>query len=105
MRVSEIKKERTKDMRFFDRTEEIRSLREIRGMSKDNSQFTVVTGRRRIGKTSLVWKAYEDEPILYFFVARKAEGDLCEDYRFEMPSLTEACQWMICKHFPENAVF
>ena len=71
-------------MRFFDRTEEIASLREIRGMSKDNAQFTVVTGRRRIGKTSLVWKAYEDEPILYFFVARKAEGDLCEDYRFEI---------------------
>ena len=71
-------------MRFFDRTEEITSLREIRGMSKDNAQFTVVTGRRRIGKTSLVWKAYEDEPILYFFVARKAEGDLCEDYRFEI---------------------
>ena len=44
----------------------------------------MVTGRRRIGKTSLVWKAYEDEPILYFFVARKAEGDLCEDYRLEI---------------------
>ena len=39
---------------------------------------------RSIGKTSLVWKAYEDEPILYFFVARKAEGDLCEDYRLEI---------------------
>ena len=73
-------------MRFFDRTEEIASLREIRRMSKDNAQFTVVTGRRRIGKTSLVWKAYEDEPILYFFVARKAEGDLCEDYRLEIES-------------------
>ena len=62
-------------MRFFDRTEEIASLREIRRMSKDNAQFTVVTGRRRIGKTYLVWKAYEDEPILYFFVARTAEGE------------------------------
>ena len=71
-------------MRFFDRTKEIASLREIRRMSKDNAKFTVVTGRRRIGKTSLVWKAYEDEPILYFFVARKAEGDLCEDYRLEI---------------------
>ena len=71
-------------MRFFDRTEEITSLHEIRRMSKDNAQFTVITGRRRIGKTSLVWKAYEDEPILYFFVARKAEGDLCEDYRIEI---------------------
>ena len=71
-------------MRFFDRTEEIASLREIRGMAKDNAQFTVVTGRRRIGKTALVWQAYEDEPFLYFFVARKAEGDLCEDYQLEI---------------------
>jgi hypothetical protein len=71
-------------MRFFDRTEEIASLRKIREMSQDHAQFTVVTGRRRIGKTTLVWKAYEDEPILYFFVARKAEGDLCEDYRHEI---------------------
>ena len=71
-------------MRFFDRTAEIASLREIREMAKDNAQFTVVTGRRRIGKTSLVWKAYEDEPFLYFFVTRKAEGDLCEDYRLEI---------------------
>ena len=46
-------------MRFFDRTEEIASLRKIREMAQDNAQFTVVTGRRRIGKTSLVWKAYE----------------------------------------------
>ena len=67
-------------MRFFDRTEEIASLKEILGLSKSNAQFTVVTGRRRIGKTSLVWKAYEKEPILYFFVARKAESDLCMDY-------------------------
>jgi len=71
-------------MRFFDRAEEIASLREIRSMAKENAQFTVVTGRRRIGKTALVWKAYEDEPLLYFFVARKAEGELCEDYRLEI---------------------
>ena len=71
-------------MRFFDRTEEIASLREIRETAKNNAQFTVVTGRRRIGKTSLVWKAYEDEPILYFFVARKVEGELCESYLSEI---------------------
>lgn len=71
-------------MRFFDRTEEIASLREIRERSKRNAQFTVVTGRRRVGKTSLIWKAFNDEPILYFFVARKAESDLCEDYCHEI---------------------
>lgn len=71
-------------MKFFDRSEEIASLHEIREIAKNNAQFTVVTGRRRIGKTSLVWKAYEDESILYFFVARKAESDLCEDYQLEI---------------------
>ena len=67
-------------MRFFDRKDEVATLKEILELSKSNAQFTVVTGRRRIGKTSLVWKAYESEPILYFFVARKAESDLCMDY-------------------------
>ena len=73
-------------MRFYDREKEIASLREIRERTKDSAQFTVVTGRRRIGKTSLVWKAYEDEPALYFFVARKAEQELCEDFKAEMES-------------------
>ena len=81
MRVSEVE---LKCMRFFDRTEEIASLKEILELSKSNAQFTVVTGRRRIGKTSLVWKAYENEPILYFFVARKVENDLCADYLQEI---------------------
>ena len=73
-------------MRFYDREKEIASLREIRERTTDSAQFTVVTGRRRIGKTSLVWKAYEDEPALYFFVARKAEQELCEDFKAEMES-------------------
>ena len=73
-------------MRFFDRTEEIASLREVLELSKSIAQFTVVTGRRRIGKTHLIWKAYEQEPILYFFVARKAESELCTEYLQEIES-------------------
>lgn len=71
-------------MRFFDRKKEISSLREISDLSQNSAQFTVLTGRRRIGKTSLVWKAFEDQTFLYFFVARKAESELCEDYRTEI---------------------
>lgn len=71
-------------MKFYNRTEVIASLREVREAAKSNAQFTVVTGRRRIGKTSLIWKAYEDEPALYFFVARKSEGELCEEYCSEI---------------------
>lgn len=71
-------------MKFFDRKEEIATLRKIREKAERNAQFTVLTGRRRIGKTSLVLKAYEDQPILYFFVGRKAESLLCEEFRTEI---------------------
>ncbi|MCD7798916.1 MAG: ATP-binding protein [Akkermansiaceae bacterium] len=70
-------------MKFFDRKEEIASLRKIRDNAEKNARFTVLTGRRRIGKTSLVLKAYEDRPILYFFVGRKAESLLCDEFRHE----------------------
>lgn len=71
-------------MKFYDRTEEIATLRRIRKNSAEAAQFTVITGRRRIGKTSLVLKAYEDAPVLYFFVSRKAENLLCEEFRHEV---------------------
>ncbi len=88
-------------MKFFDRTEEIASLHEILELSRNNAQFTVVTGRRRIGKTHLVWKAYENEPILYFFVARKAESDLCADYLREIESKLEIPTMGKVERFPE----
>lgn len=71
-------------MRFFDREKEIRLLKDIETTSHINAQFTVLTGRRRIGKTSLVLKAYEDMNILYFFVSRKAERDLCQGFSVEL---------------------
>ena len=88
-------------MRFFDRKEEIASLNEILELSRSNAQFTVVTGRRRIGKTSLVWKAYENEPILYFFVARKAESDLCADYIHEIENKLGIPTMGRVERFPE----
>ena len=73
-------------MRFFNREYEIQKLREIRDVSQRAAQFTVLTGRRRIGKTSLVMKAYEDETILYFFVTRSTESVLCEEFVEELTS-------------------
>ena len=66
------------DMRFFDRETEFEKLREIEDLSHEIAQFTIITGRRRIGKTEMVKKFYENKTMLYFFVARKAEADLCE---------------------------
>ena len=66
------------DMRFFDRETEFEKLREIEDLSHEIAQFTIITGRRRIGKTEMIKKFYENKTMLYFFVARKAEADLCE---------------------------
>ena len=71
-------------MRFYDREQEIAFLRETRETAKKAARFIVVTGRRRIGKTTLVREAYKDKPFVYFFVARKAESELCEAYLEEL---------------------
>ena len=72
-------------MKFFGRQNEIKELQEIRNLSLQTARFTIVTGRRRSGKTSLLIKAYEDvQDMLYFFVARKSEAELCKDFIEEM---------------------
>ena len=68
-------------MKFFDRQSEITELRRIRELSHENSRFTVVTGRRRVGQTELLREALSDQPFIYFYVSRKALPDLCEDFR------------------------
>lgn len=42
--------------------------------------MTVVAGRRRISKTQLLLKATEGQHTLYFFVARKAESFMSQDF-------------------------
>ncbi len=71
-------------MKFYDREEEIGELRAIRERSREVAQWTVVTGRRRVGKTALVQEALGDEPYVYFYVARRAEADLCETFAAEV---------------------
>ena len=71
-------------MKFVDRTRETASLQKIQKQSLEHAQFTVLTGRRRIGKTSLVFHAYKDMPFLYFFVSKKSESELCSAYQQEL---------------------
>ena len=57
-------------------------------LSLKAAQFTVLTGRRRIGKTSLVLNAFSDASLLYFFVARKAESELCQGYARQLGQMS-----------------
>ncbi len=49
-------------MKFYNRTKEIEELRRIQGRAfESRSRMTVITGHRRIGKTSLALRATEGE--------------------------------------------
>lgn len=67
-------------MKFYNREKELSLLQKIEERSNQTAQMTFVVGRRRIGKTSLLIKANENKPMLYFFVAKKNEILLCEEF-------------------------
>lgn len=66
-------------MKFYGREEEIRLLRREDELSLRTARFTVVTGRRRIGKTELISQALArtDGTYLYLLLVRQGEKSLC----------------------------
>jgi len=59
-------------MKFYNRINELAELKRIKNLSFiEHSRMTVLTGRRRIGKTSLLMKSVEDELTVYLFVGKK----------------------------------
>ena len=72
-------------MKFYDREKELSALERVRQTAFSNhSQMTVLTGRRRIGKTSLIFKSCEGTPTVYLFVSRSNEADLCMRFTSEV---------------------
>lgn len=69
-------------MKFYDRDKELDQLNRTMAQSRIEGRMTVVMGRRRIGKTELVQHC-SDSTMLYFFVARKTESLLCQDFVHE----------------------
>ena len=71
--------------KFYDREQEMARLREVQRQAYDDcSRFVVLTGRRRVGKTSLVCQLVQltesEAPSLYFFVGRKTESVFLETF-------------------------
>lgn len=66
-------------MKFYDRQKEVESLTGMKKRSLSEARLSVVVGRRRVGKTELV-RHCGDSDALYFFVARKTETLLCQDF-------------------------
>ncbi|MDA8052798.1 MAG: hypothetical protein M0012_01425, partial [Deltaproteobacteria bacterium] len=59
-------------MKFYGRIKELETLRSSLSSVKTTSasKMTVITGRRRVGKTKLILEAF-GENMLYLFIARK----------------------------------
>lgn len=74
-------------MKFYDRINEIKTLQDIEKRSEKNAQMTVITGRWRVGKTSLLKHAFTTTPVIYFFVEKKTESLLCEEFVQEIQSM------------------
>ena len=70
-------------MRFYAREKELEALKRIKKQSERSSTFTVLTGRRRIGKTTLMVRSAEGSRSVYLFVSRVAEPLLCEKLQKE----------------------
>lgn len=68
-------------MNFYNREQELESLRQIDKQSQTNAAMTVIVGRRRTGKTTLIGKAFENKNYLYFFVGNSTEQILCEEWQ------------------------
>lgn len=68
-------------MKFFGRKEEIAELRKSRELSHRFAQFTVITGRRRVGKTELIKEALRDgtDDFVYLLITRQTEKTMCSD--------------------------
>ncbi|MDR0680866.1 MAG: ATP-binding protein [Dysgonamonadaceae bacterium] len=67
-------------LKFYNREKEMALLEKNRQKSAETAQMTFVVGRRRVGKTSLLVNSFVDKKAVYFFVEKKNEALLCEEF-------------------------
>jgi uncharacterized protein len=68
-------------MKFYDREQEIEILRRNWERSESKGLFTVMTGRRRIGKTALLLQVEKEQRMLYLYVSKDNEHVLVEKFQ------------------------
>ena len=77
-------------LKFYGREEELSALEEIfTQCSESYGKITVITGRRRIGKTVLSQKYAKNKENLYLFINKKEEKLLCDEFIKEYEGLTK----------------
>ena len=69
-------------MRFYNREQELELLQKADKLKEKRGILSIIVGRRRIGKTSLALRV--NKSALYFFISRKNEKLLCEEFVEEL---------------------
>jgi AAA+ ATPase superfamily predicted ATPase len=86
-------------MKFYNRTSELAVLGTLHEQTKESGRMTVITGRRRVGKTLLALEFAKDHRSLYFFVSKKSEALLCSEYMDEIKKTFEIPVYGEIRHF------
>ncbi len=76
-------------IKFYNREKELQDLNTIYKQCEESyGKITVITGRRRVGKTLLAQKYAEDKKSLYLFTSKKTEKLLCQEFLQEFEHFT-----------------
>ena len=67
-------------MKFYNREDELALLKKADELKSRRSVMTILIGRRRIGKTTLALQPFTQGKKLYFFISKKEESLLCEEF-------------------------
>ncbi|MBI5847200.1 MAG: ATP-binding protein [Nitrospirae bacterium] len=71
-------------MKFYNRKNELAELTKLYDQANTSARLTVITGRRRVGKTMLALEFARKQKHLYLFVSKKSEHLLCMEYLEEI---------------------
>ena len=71
-------------MKFYNREDELAILKRAGKLKNKQAIMTMLIGRRRVGKTALVLEEFGSDIKLYFFVSKKNETLLCEEFSEEI---------------------
>ncbi len=73
-------------MKFYDRVNELAILQDNEQQSFETAVFTVLMGRRRVGKTSLITESLANKEYAYLFVSKDSEALLCQNFQRDLHS-------------------
>jgi AAA+ ATPase superfamily predicted ATPase len=88
-------------VKFYNRESELSELGVLYKQANEAARMTVITGRRRVGKTMLALEFAKDHRSLYLFVSKKSEALLCEEYLEEIKNTFEIPVYGEIRHFKD----